>query len=215
MDRRTSIKWMLAVSAAWPAWQRGYGQATAAAAAVSRQGEDDLSLGYGTDPDLVTAHKPGEYWPLTLSTAQRRLAGVLSDLIIPADEHSPAASAAHVVDFIDEWVSAPYPRQKRDRPTVLEGLKWMDEEAMRRSGKAFADLDAAGQTAICDDICGASRASPERRGAVKFFALYRDLTAGAFYSSPVGRADVGYIGNVARTSFDGAPPELLKKLNLS
>ena len=213
MDRRTTIKWVLAVSAAWPAAQRVHGQATAAAAAVARQGETAVE-GYGTDPDLVTPHKRGEYWPLTLSAAQRRLAATLCDLIIPADDRSPSASAVGVVDFIDEWVSAPYPRSKHDRLIVLEGLKWLDEEGQRRGGKDFKDLNAATQAAICDDIASVARASPERQPAARFFALYRDLTAGAFYSSPVGRTDLGYIGNVPLASFDGAPVELLKKLNL-
>ena len=197
----------------WPVAQRAGAQATAAAADVARQGATGVQ-GYGTDPDLVTVHKRGEYWPLTLSAPQRRLAAVLSDLIIPADERSPAASAVGVVDFIDEWVSAPYPRSVRDRPLVLDGFRWLDEEAQRRGGKGFADLEAAAQAAICDDICSVGRASADRQPAARFFALYRDLTAGAFYSSPVGRTDVGYIGNVPLTSFEGAPPELLKKLNL-
>ena len=213
MDRRTTIKWVLAVSAAWPAVQRARAQATAAAAAVARQGETAVE-GYGTDPDLITPHKRGEYWPLTLNAAQRRLAAVLCDLLIPADDRSPGAAAVGAVDFIDEWVSAPYPRSQHDRPIVLEGLRWLDEEAQRRGGKAFADLDAAAQAAICDDIASLARAGAERRAAARFFALYRDLTAGAFYSSPAGRTDLGYIGNVALAHFDGAPPELLKKLNL-
>ena len=211
MDRRTTIKWMLAASAAWPAWRGAAGQPRHGTALL----RPPAAPGYGTDPDLMTPHKRGEFWPLTLTAAQRRLAGVLSDLIIPADEHSPSASAVGVVDFIDEWVSAPYPDQSRDRPIVLGGLRWLDEEAARRSGKGFADLDLVGQTGICDTICDASRATPERREAARFFALYRDLTAAAFYSSPAGRKDLRYIGNVPLTSFEGAPPELLKKLNLT
>lgn len=211
MDRRTTIKWMLAASAAWPAWQGAAEQAGHGTALL----RPPAAPGYGTDPDLVTPHKRGEFWPLTLTAAQRRLAAVLSDLIIPADEHSPSASAVGVVDFIDEWVSAPYPVQQRDRPLVLEGFAWLDAEGARRGVKGFAALEAAAQTAICDSICDATRAAPERREAAHFFALYRDLTAAAFYSSPAGREDLGYIGNVPLTSFDGAPPELLKKLNLA
>lgn len=210
MDRRTTIKWMLAASAAWPARRAAAGEAAPGAALL----RPPAAPGYGADPDLVTSHKRGEFWPLTLSAAQRRLAAVLSDLIIPADEHSPSASSVGVVDFIDEWVSAPYPTQQRDRPIVLNGFAWLDAEGARRAGKAFADLETAGQTAICDEIASAARAQPERRDAARFFALYRDLTAAAFYSSPAGRADLGYIGNVPLTKFEGAPPELLKKLNL-
>jgi len=211
MDRRTTIKWMLAASAAWPAWRAATGQAAHGTALL----RPPALPGYGTDPDLVTPHKRGEFWPLTLSAAQRRLAAVLSDLILPADEHSPSASAVGVVDFIDEWVSAPYPVQQRDRPVVLEGFTWLDAQGARRGGKGFAELEAAAQTAICDAICDGTRATAELREAAGFFALYRDLTAAAFYSSPAGAKDLGYIGNVPLTSFEGAPPELLKKLNLT
>jgi hypothetical protein len=211
MDRRTTIKWMLAASAAWPAWRTAGGEPRHGT--VLRR--PPAAPGYGTDPDLVTPHKRGEFWPLTLSAAQRQLAAVLSDLIIPADEHSPSASSVGVVDFIDEWVSAPYPTQQHDRPIVLAGFAWLDAEAERGPGEGFTQLDAAGQAAICDSICDATRAAPERREAANFFALYRDLTAAAFYSSPAGRKDLGYIGNVPLTSFDGAPPELLRKLNLA
>src|SRR5271168_3788440 len=121
MDRRTTIKWVLAAGAAWPHLDMRGAQAGAAPAAQ----------GYGTDPNLVANYKPGELWPLTLTAAERRLAGILSDLIIPADDHSPSASAVGVVEFIDEWVSAPYPAQQRDRPLVLGGFAWLDAEAAR------------------------------------------------------------------------------------
>jgi len=204
MDRRTSIKWVLAASA-WPLLTVPAGGAAAAAAGAA---------GYGTDPDLLAAYHPGELWPLTLSSAQRQLAQVLCDLIIPADERSPAASQVGVVDFIDEWVSAPYPACRRDRPMLLEGFAWLDAEAAGRFGKGFAASALHQQSAICDDICDARRALPQRRAAAAFFARYRDLTAGGFYSTPVGRTDLGYIGNVPQARFDGPPAALLKKLNL-
>jgi hypothetical protein len=211
VDRRTTIKWVITVGAAWPL----LGTRLAAADPVEAWQGSSPGQGYGTDPNLLKVYKPGDLWPLTLTAPQQRLAGILSDLIIPADEHSPAASAVRVVDFIDEWLSAPYPKCQHARPIVLSGFEWLDAESRRRFGKGFAAAEAAGQTAICDDICDAARATPERRDAAHFFAVYRDLTAGAFYTSPVGRKDLGYIGNVPLAHFDGAPPELLKKLNLA
>jgi len=205
MDRRTTLKWVLAAGAAWPLLERR--GALAAAAPTAH--------GYGTDPNLVANYHAGELWPLTLTASERRLAGILADIIIPADEHSPSAAAVGVVEFIDEWVSAPYPAQQRDRTLVLGGFAWLDEEAARRFGKGFADLDTPLQHGICDDICDESRAATERRAAARFFALYRDLSAGAFYSSPAGRKDLSYIGNVPLARFDGPPPALLKTLGLS
>jgi hypothetical protein len=204
MDRRTTIKWVLAASAAWPLLGKRVGRADPA-----------LTVrGYGTDPNLLAVYRPGELWPLTLTAPQRRLAGILADIIIPADEHSPSASAAGVVEFIDEWVSAAYPANLRDRPLVLGGFSWLDAEAARRFGKVFSELDTTEQNSICDDICDESRAATVRRDAARFFALYRDLTAAGFYSTPVGRNDLGYIGNVPLAHFDGPPHTLLKKLNL-
>jgi len=203
MDRRTTIKWVLAASAAWPVLKRGGARA-----------DSPGGHGYGTDPKLMVNYRPGDVWPLTLTPAQRRLAGILSDLIIPADEHSPSASAVGVVDFIDEWVSAPYPDFERDRAIVLAGFTWLDEDAARRFGKGFSELDAAGQHDICGDICDESRAAGERRTAAHFFALYRDMTAGGFYSTPAGRKDLNFIGNVPLARFEGPPPELIKALNL-
>lgn len=210
MDRRTTIKWVLAASAAWPlARLRAADAADAVAAPVEAHG-------YGTDPDLLQAYHRGAVWPLTLTAQQRQLAGVLADIIIPADEHSPSASSVGAVDFIDEWVSAPYPVQRSDRPIILNGLAWLDSEAARRkSGAVFTDLDALVQQAICTEICDPARAAADRQEAARFFSRFRDLTAGAFYSTPVGRNDLKFIGNVALAQFDGPPPELLKHLGLS
>jgi hypothetical protein len=212
MDRRTTIMWTLAAGVAAAA---GVPLTRIASGATTPVGPTTGARGYGTDPDLTATYHPGELWPLTLSATQRRLAAILADLIIPADERSQGASAVGVVDFIDEWVSAPYPAGRRDRPVVLDGLAWLDAEAVRRHGRAFAELHAQEQHAICDEICDESRAAPERREAAHFFAVYRNLTAGGFYSTPVGRKDIGYIGNVASASFEGPPAALIEKLGLS
>jgi hypothetical protein len=204
MDRRTTIKWVMAASAAWPLLNRPLARAQPAQAAQ----------GYGTDPKVMENYRPGELWPLTLSAAERRLAGVLSDLIIPADGHSPAASAVGVVDFLDEWVSAPYPDHRKDRDVVVAGLAWLDGEAGRRSGTPFVDLAPAEQLRICDALCDEAKAPETLRTPARFFARYRDLTAGAFYSTPLGRKDLNYIGNVPLARFEGPPPELLKALGL-
>jgi len=203
MDRRTTIKWVVAASASLPLLRPGAAQAFSAPA-----------RGYGSDPDLSNS-TAGELWPLTLTPAQRRRAETLSDIIIPADDRSPGASAAGVVDFIDEWVSAPYPDYQRDRGIVVGGLAWLDTEARRRFGRDFLGLAPAAQTGLCEDICDAARAPSALQEAARFFARYRDLTAGGFYSSPIGRQDLGYLGNVPLASFDGPPLALLKSLGLA
>jgi len=206
MDRRTTLKWMAAAAAAFPLGQFVPLQA----AEHAREAKP-----YGTDPKLIDAFHPGELWPLTFTPAQRRLATALCDTIIPADETSPSASTVGVVDFIDEWVSAPYPTQTADRKLVLEGFAWLDAEASRRFSKSFTALNAEQIHAICDDICYLPKAGADFVEAAKFFARYRDLTTGGFYTTPQGRKDVQYIGNVPLPRFDGPPLEVLKKVGLA
>jgi hypothetical protein len=210
MDRRTTIKWMLAASASMPLLEQRAAGIDASTALPSAAGD-----GYGTDPDLTRIYHPGDLWPLLLTPAQRRTAGALCDLIIPADTASPSASAAGVVDFLAEWVSAPYPHQQADRAIILAGLEWMDSEGVRRFGKQFTALEEAEQRLICDDICCEQTAKPAFAEAARFFARYRDLTAGGYYSTAAGRKDLQYIGNVPLKSFEGPPLELLQKLGLS
>jgi len=207
LDRRTAIKWMLTASAALAVGPRSLPGAPAQAAAPATKG-------YGTDPLLNQDYAPGAFWPLTLTDAQRRTAAALCALIIPAENGVPSAADLKVHDFIDEWISAPYPDQLKDRPLVLEGLAWIDAEAGRRFGKSFADLTAPQQSAIADDICHEPEAKPEHKDGAKFFAKFRDLTAGGFYSTPEGMKDIGYIGNMPLIEFKGPPPEVLAKLGL-
>jgi len=204
VDRRTAIKWVLAASAAL---QLPTGSALAQETAKSVGG-------YGKDPNLLKIHQIGELWPLTLNESQRQAATLLSDLIIPADDESPAASKVGVVDFIDEWISAPYPDNQRDKPMIVQGLAWLDQESQRRFKKNFAALTDHERAAICDDISAAKPAAQFEQAA-KFFARYRALTAGGYYTTPVGMKALGYVGNVAMTTFDGPPPEVLKKLGLA
>lgn len=204
VDRRTAIKWVLAASAAL---QLPAGGALAQETAKS-------VTGYGKDPNLLKVHQIGELWPLTLNEHQRATATVLSDLIIPEDDQSPAASKVGVVDFIDEWISAPYPDNQRDKPVVLRGLSWLDTEAQRRFKNTFSALTEKERVSICDDLSAAKPAAQFAQAAT-FFSRYRALTAGGYYTTPVGMKDLKYVGNVAMTTFDGPPPEVLKKLGLA
>jgi hypothetical protein len=201
IDRRTALKWVLAAAAAMQLPKPTFADSM-------------VKAGYGKDPDILKIYKADSLWPLTLSKSQRVTATILSDMIIPADDQSPAASAVGVVDFIDEWISAPYPNNVNDKPIVLEGLAWIEAESQRRFKKDFARLSDTQRAAICDDI-NVANAPAELIKPAAFFARYRSLTAGGFYTTPAGMKDLRYVGNVALTSFEGPPVEVLKKLGLA
>jgi len=208
MDRRTTLKWVLAALATVPLLDRNAHSSDAGAPTPN-------GPGYGTDPDLTRIYHAGDLWLLSMTPQQRRTATALSDLIIPADAASAGASSVGVVDFIDEWISAPYPRQKQDRDTVLDGLAWIDGEAAQRFGKGFSELAQEQQRAICDPICFVRKVKPPLLAAAKFFARYRDLTAGGFYSAPQGRQDLGYIGNTPLARFDGPPLAVMNRVGVA
>ena len=209
MDRRTTIKWMFAAAATVPSLQLSFAGDAAERSVAADQ------AGYGTDPNLMKEWKAGGPWPLTLTDAARLTTAALCDVIIPADEHSPAASSVGVADFIDEWISAPYSQQRGDREAVLPGLIWIEAESLKRFGKAFPALSEAQKSAIADDICSADKAAAQFQAAAKFFAKFRDLTAGGFYTTPIGWKAIGYVGNVSLDKFDGPPLEALKKAGLA
>ncbi|MSU48062.1 MAG: gluconate 2-dehydrogenase subunit 3 family protein [Opitutus sp.] len=206
MDRRDAIKWMLAAVASTALLDNGLGAAPAPA---------NPAAGYGTDPDILKIYKPGDVWPLTFTAAQRATAASLCDVIIPADAKGPSASSVGVPEFIDEWVSAPYPGHDADRITIVEGLAWLDAEAQKRFKNDFVNLIARQKNAICDDICFAQNAKPEFRNGAQFFKRFRDLAAGGYYTTPEGMKDIGYTGNVPLDKFEGPQPEVLKKLGLA
>jgi gluconate 2-dehydrogenase gamma chain len=136
--------------------------------------------------------------------------GVLSDIIIPADEVSGSATQAKVPDFIEFMV--------KDRPEfkvpMRGGLRWLDLQMMRQYSNPFKDCTAQQQIAMVDQIAFPEKAKPEMKQGVHFFNLMRNLTASGFYSSEMGIKDVGYIGNQP-TQWNGVPDEVLKQYNLA
>jgi hypothetical protein len=200
LDRREALKWISVAVATFPALEWN-------ALSAARTGGRTL-----TDPDLLEPVVP---WDRTLTRQELRTVAALCDVIIPADNHSPSASKLKVQDFIDEWVSAPYPIQQDDKKQIREGLVWIDAESQKRFQKRFADLNEKQKSAICDDICFVPKARPEFKPAAEFFAKMRDLTSSGFYTTKEGIKDLKYLGNVALGEFKGPPVEVLKHLGLA
>ena len=54
---------------------------------------------------------------------------------------------------------------------------------------------------MLDLIAWRKNASPELNPGIEFFAFCRRMVADAYYSSPIGYKEVGYMGNGAMSSF--------------
>ena len=199
LDRRQVLKWFAAVATATQLDDLG----------LAAGPKVPASKGYGTDPDLMKIYKPGDFWPLTFTAEQRQTVTALADVMFPEDHLGPAASTLRVPDYIDEWVSAPYPVQQKDREALVPGLAWLEDESQKRFNGNFASLTIEQKHAICDDICGATPVKPAFKKGASFFTKFRSLAASAYYGTDAGWKALGYVGNISLPSFDGPPPEVL------
>lgn len=165
--------------------------------------------GTPSDPVLQVAKAD---WPMKLSLRELTTLSALCDMIIPADAKSPSASAVGAPGYINEWASRPGGDASLVR--VRGGLAWLDRESQARFGKRFHLATNAQRTAICDDICYLPKAKPEHQFAAQFFDTIRDQTATAFYTTPQGWKDLGYIGNVAIPKFEGPSAAIRKQIGV-
>jgi hypothetical protein len=213
ISRRVTLAWVAAASASpWAIVQTEPAQAQTAAGLWQEVSLTAITgPGYGQDPNLL---KPSAPWPLTLTADQRAVLRIAADLILPADAHSPSGAALHLDAFVDEWVSAPYQQQQRDRVIILSGLAWLDAESTARFGKNFAQASDTERRAIFDSIAFRAKLQPGYERPAFFFARLRGLLMGGFYSLPEGMKDIGYIGNAPMTgAYPGPTPEALAHLH--
>jgi hypothetical protein len=207
IDRRVTLQWLAGAMAAAGMPLNG---AYAAAPASPAEWPKDVPApvkgpGYGTDPALLEGVVP---WPKTLTAAQLETAAALCDTILPPEGEWPAPSAVGIHQFIDEWVSAPYPEQVGDRAVLLNGFAWIEKEARSRHGRAYSKLDGAARSAILKDAAAA-----DPKGAA-FLSRMKFLTTGAYYTSEVGIKELGYVGNVPiEGDYPGPTKEALAHLD--
>jgi hypothetical protein len=214
VDRRTTIKWLAATMAAaytgCSSDEKFLGNEIPAKRGTSLLGvaASHDGIAYGGDPDRMNPVVP---WARTMTDAQLRTTAAFCDVILPEDERSPAASAVGVPDFIDEWVSAPYPQQQQDRASILTGLEWLEEQSLERFGSSFASATEPQKTEVVEAIADATARPPDAAGELadkaEFFRRFRYLTVGAFYTTEAGMEDIGYIGNVPLSGEYPGPSE--------
>lgn len=166
------------------------------------------SEGYGQDVDV---NNPVVTWDKTLDSNQLKNLTVIGDLIIPADDKSPSASFLDITDFVNEWVSAPYPDQQKDRDTIIRGLARLNGRANENDVRYFYNLSAAQQTDMFETLAKSVESGNTTDDDALFFERLVYLYVGGFYTTDEGMADIGYVGNVPLETFDG-PPEEIKKL---
>ena len=169
----------------------------------------DAVPGIGADPNLLKKEIP---WPRVLTEAEKVIVTALGDVVIPGDDHGPAASAVGIPDFIDEWVSAPYELQRGELKTIRDGLAWLDGVSRQKFTTGFVDLTPEQQTSLIESIVRPG--TGERTQGYAFFKLFRDRVAGGYYSTKEGWKAIGYTGNLPLGFFAGPSPAVLKYVGL-
>ena len=157
----------------------------------------------------AAAQKPPAYRRKVFDDKQWRTVRVLCDLIIPADDRSGSATQAGVPEFIDDWLDFRTREDDNDlfAAQILGGLMWVDQEAMRLSGKDFASAAPDRQKQILDRVAWPAKATAADRRWVTWFNRFRDLTASGFFSSKMGVADLPFLGNRAVAEWKGCDPK--------
>jgi hypothetical protein len=130
---------------------------------------------------------------------------VLADIIIPRDAKSGSASDAKVPDFI-EFIAKDMPVHQLP---LRGGLRWLDVQCATRYGQPFVACTAAQQLELVTKIAYPKRATRAMLPGVAFFNRMRDLTATGFFTSKMGMADIGYVGN-SPNRWAGVPADVLK-----
>jgi hypothetical protein len=151
------------------------------------------------------AHAPvqespaGPYVLKHFSVQQAQTIDALAEVIIPADEHSPGATAANVHEYIDEVVSSSPEIVKK---LWADGLAAMDRMATAEYGREYAKCAAHQQTALMEKI-SRNEEHPETLEE-KFFGLLKAATIDAYYTSSIGiHGDLQYQGNTVVVEFPG------------
>jgi gluconate 2-dehydrogenase gamma chain len=137
-----------------------------------------LSAGPNYVPKKFTRHNF-----LTLKT--------LGDIIIPG---ASDAGAAEFIDFLSS--------HNDELAAIFNGgFGWLDNYMQKTYGADFLNATSAQQTELLDKLAYEKNRTPEAAAGVHFWTWTRNMVVDAYYTSPAGVKDIGYMGNGAMKVF--------------
>jgi hypothetical protein len=154
----------------------------------------------------VTKQEATAYQYRYFSPEEIRTLDALTETIIPADEHSPGASAARVCEYLDV-ILADSSQETKD--LWKHGIAVANELAANSFGQAFANCSAEEQIAILSELAGSE--DPHGSFEERFFHALKRATIDGYYTSKIGiHQDLEYQGNEPMHDFYGCRnPEAL------
>ncbi|MFL6447567.1 MAG: gluconate 2-dehydrogenase subunit 3 family protein [Bryobacteraceae bacterium] len=156
--------------------------------------------------------------PLYFSKDEYQLLDTLTELIIPADDHSPGSHEAGVAKFIDKSVAEAF--LPEEKTSWRKGLAGVNTLAHSMHNQPFLQLDKDQQKSVLQSMLKSEKAersnalnegdSGENRSrtAQKFWGQLKQTTVFAYYSSSIGiHKEMNYKGNVFLNDFVGYLPD--------
>ena len=142
----------------------------------------------------------GSNAPLFFTPEEFAMADELTELMIPTDEHSPGARAAHCAGFIDSQLAEAWdPGTKNE---WRDGLKLVNQLSQEMNGKPFMQATHDERIAVLTRMARNQNkpAKPEEQ----FFAELKGRTAHAYYTSKIGiHQEMEYKGNTYQKEYSG------------
>ena len=144
----------------------------------------------------------GKYSPKYFSAPHYATLIALCDFIIPKDEKSGGAVEAGAPEFIDLLTSENPEYQLKLGGGLFDGF------CTDRHANVFVECTPEQKKEVLDLIAFRKNAKQDVAisQGVAFFSFLRRLTCDGFYTSKIGIADLGYIGNTSVREFPGCPP---------
>ena len=144
-----------------------------------------------------------DYSPEFFSSSRFEMLDALTEVILPADDHSPGAKAAKVARYIDITVADGSPHAQQ---SWHAGLKSVTKLAKKRFKNDFVQCSTEEQDAVVDEM--ARNEDRPTNDLERFFAVVKAATINGYYTSQVGiQEDLGYRGNTAVDEFPGCSHE--------
>ena len=133
----------------------------------------------------------GVYKPKALTQHEFDSLRKLSEIIVPG------ATKGGTAEFVDLLSS--------QNPEMLAiftgGLAWLDDSMKRTYNATFLAAKPEQQTALLDQIAYRKNETPELAAGIRFFVWARRLAVDAYYTSPAGIKELGYLGNKGMKEF--------------
>jgi hypothetical protein len=149
---------------------------------------------------LVAAVAAANGAPKFFTRAQYALVDELTEILIPADEHSGGARAAGVAAYIDGRLAEAVETEAKQR--FIAGLTRVDQIAKETKGAAFMSLSPSDREAIVTAMASEEEAPKSEEG--KFFVQLKRHTVRGYYTSKIGIHDeMEYKGNVMQEEYSG------------